>query len=80
MKQEGETTLTTVKEFLKNNGKHLNNGGLLSILQKTKDDGVGSIMLCVGKQNERYSKNKHNCVYTANIGGYIQLFIHKHWR
>ena len=44
MKQEGETTLTTVKKFLKNNGRHLNNGGLLSILQKTKDDGVGSIL------------------------------------
>jgi hypothetical protein len=44
MKQEGETTLTTVKKFLKNNGRHLNSGGLLSKLQKTKDDGVGSIL------------------------------------
>jgi hypothetical protein len=44
MKQEGETTLTSVKKFLKNHGRHLNNGGLLSILQITKDDGVGSIL------------------------------------
>ena len=22
-------------------------------------------------------ENKHNCVYTAKSGGYIQLFIHK---
>ena len=34
----------TVKKFLKNNGRHLNNGGLLSILQKTKDDGAGLIL------------------------------------
>ena len=41
MKQDGETTLTTVKKFLKNSGRHLNNGGLLSKLQKAKDDGSG---------------------------------------
>ena len=45
MKQEGETMLTTVKKFLKNHGSHLNNGGLLTKLQKTKDDGVGLILL-----------------------------------
>jgi hypothetical protein len=42
--KEGEITLTTVKKFLKNHGWHLKNGGLLSILQKTKDDDVGSIL------------------------------------
>jgi hypothetical protein len=44
MKQAGEITLIAVKKFLENNGRHLNNGDLLSILQKTKDDGVGSIL------------------------------------
>jgi hypothetical protein len=29
---------------MKDNGRHLNNGGLLSKLQKTKDDGGGSIL------------------------------------
>ena len=24
-------------------------------------------------------ENKHNCVYTAKSGGYIQLFIHKRY-
>ncbi len=38
--QEGEITLTTVKRFLKNNGRYLNSNGLLTKLQKTKDDGV----------------------------------------
>ena len=32
MKQEWETTLTAVKELLKNNGRHLNSGGLLTKL------------------------------------------------
>jgi hypothetical protein len=36
--------VTAVKKFLKNHGRHLNNGGLLSILQKTKDDSGGSIL------------------------------------
>jgi hypothetical protein len=42
--QEGKIPLTAVKKFLKNNGRQLNNGGLLTILQKTKDDGVGLIL------------------------------------
>ena len=33
------------KQVLEKNGRHLNNGGLLTKLQKTKDDGVGLILL-----------------------------------